>query len=93
MGGYSGGYHYILFTVSNHGVGKAYEGVAAHEGYHDYYGVYSAGSFFRNAHNCLDCAECAEPCSDRGNRGFAARAAACAGGIGQKKFYYKYHYV
>jgi hypothetical protein len=40
MAGYSGGYHYILFTVSDHGMGKAYQGVAPHEGDRHHHGVH-----------------------------------------------------
>ena len=45
MGGYSGNYHYILFTVSYHGVGKAHKGVGVDEGYHHDTRVYLVRNF------------------------------------------------
>jgi hypothetical protein len=45
VAGYSGGYHYILFVVSYHGMGETYQGMDSYEGNYNHTDIYTVGGY------------------------------------------------
>jgi hypothetical protein len=90
VGGYSGDCHYILFAVSYHGVGKAYQGMGADEGNHHNFGVYTDGGHIQDVHYNVDSGECSKPCRYSRDCNITTRASARLGGAWQEELSGKY---